>query len=299
MVAYYPGWFSVYQTAFSTFGYVKEMRGSLMSGWDALISAIIAFSIWLAVFILMGIGLFTMSKKTDSKRRYLAFVPFGQLFLLGELAGEVTFFGHKIRRLGLYAMIVEMVASAYYVLMSAAMYVLYVQNAALYELLNGIPTWNGLSVSATRWLNFYAISSNYVVGLLSLVNAVLILMLFIGFYRRYAAHRNAIWLAIGGVFIPFFNGIAVFVLRGRDRIDYEAILRARQEAFKRQQQQWQNGQFGPYGGGPYGPYGGPMGGNGQSWSQQPPKPEDPFGEFKGGGSESGSSDGKGEDDFFN
>lgn len=301
-VAYYPGWYSVYQTGFFTLFFLRQTRGSDLSFVDALIIAIVAFCIWLAVFILTGIALLKLSRKANLKHRFLAFMPFGQLLLLGELAGDITFFGHKIRRLGLYAMIVEIVASAYYVLMSVAMYVLYVQNGALYEPMNEMPNWNGLSLSATRWLHFYAISNNYVVGLLSLIHAVLILMLFIGFYKRYASHKNAIWLAIGGVFIPFFNGIAVFVLRNRERIDYEAIMRARQEAFRRQQQQWQNGQFGSFGGpnGPYGgPFGGPAGGE-QSWSQQPQKPEDPFGEFAGGAGSGGNESGgtSGEDEFF-
>ncbi len=273
-VAYYPSWFSVFYGAFLSLVVLRLSNGGVMSWQETLVLSIVAFVLWLAVFILQGVGLYKMAKKANVKRRHLAFVPFGQILLVGELAGEISFFGHKIRRLGLYALILEIIAAIYYVVFAYSLYVLFVENGSNIEIVTNYHQWTNLSSYALGWKKFYDISS-FVIEIMSLIHAIVILMLYLGFYKRYSYRHNVI-LSLGGIFIPFFNGIATFVLRNREQVDYEAILRARQEEYRRRQQQWQSGQS-PYGG-PYNtPYAGGNAGNGSS--QQPSSPEDPFGEF--------------------
>ena len=141
------------------------------------------------------------------------------------------------------------------------------------------------------WLKFYNLGD--IGSIISLVETILFVMLYIGFYKRYA-YNHATILSAASIFVPFFNPIATFCLRGRDPIDYEAILRARREAFHRQQQQWQNGPYGPYGG-PYGdPYGKP---NEGSQPKEEEKPQDPFGEFADDKTKN-NTNGKNGNDFF-
>lgn len=279
-VAYYPSWFSVFYGAFLSLVMLRLSSGGVMSWQETLVLSIVAFVLWLAVFILQGIGLYKMAKKANVKRRYLAFVPFGQIFLVGDLAGEISFFGHKIRRLGLYALILEIVAAVYYVVFAYSLYVLFVENGPNIEIVTNYPQWTNLSSYALGWKKFYDIST-FVIEIMSLIHAIVMLMLYLGFYKRYS-YRNNVILSLGGIFIPFFNGIATFVLRNREQVDYEAIMRARQEEIRRRQQQWQNTQN-PYGGtynGPYGNQGPYTGGNaGNGGTQKPSSPEDPFGEF--------------------
>ena len=309
--SYYPSWYAVFQTSLLSLAFAKKEDGFVVSPWEVLIIASIAFALWMAAFLLQGFGLYRMAKKAGLSRPWLAFVPFAHVLLVGKLAGDVSFFGHRVRRLGFYTMLVEIVAAVFYVFVSVAMYILFVQNGSSWELysndFNLYINWNELPVAAQGWEQFYRLS-DYIVGLLSLIHAIVLLILYMGFYKRYA-YRNHFLLSLGGILVPFFNMVAVFVLRKRDPIDYEAILRARREAFRAQQQQqqhnpWQGGYGGPYGG-PYGgsygnPYGTPYGngqGNTSSGSEQPPKPEDPFGEFSDGSTD-GNKDGNG-DGFFN
>ena len=67
--------------------------------------------------------------------------------------------------------------------------------------------------------------------------------------------------------------LIVFFLRNREPIDFEAYMRARREAYMRQQQQYHQQYYGSYGNRYGNPYGNPY--------QPPQKPEDPFEEFGG------------------
>jgi hypothetical protein len=98
--------------------------------------------------------------------------------------------------------------------------------------------------------------------------------------------------------IPFFKPVMVFVLRNHNRIDYEALMRAKREAFRRQHGNPYGNPFGnPYGN-PFGnPYGNPYGSPNPTPPQEE-KPKDPFEEFAD--ADKGDSQKKGDNnDFFN
>ena len=159
MSVYYPGWYSISYMSFIFLLSVHLQKGSVMSWQEALIISAIAFFAWLIVFVMQGIGLYKQAKKANFKRKALCFVPFAQVYVTGALSGEVSFYGHRVKNLGLYAMIAEMVASAYYVVYSVATYVLFVENGQYCELVEGYPQWSYLSDSAIAWKGFYEISS--------------------------------------------------------------------------------------------------------------------------------------------
>ena len=286
---YLPSWFSIFYTTLTSlvvWNLMDEKQAIAMAWGDVALMAGIIFALWLVAFILQGIGLYKMAKKQNIKQAFLAFVPFAKIYLVGKIAGEISFFGHRVQRLGFYAMLLEIVLSIFYIFMSVAMCILYVENGDKLSLVGELPQWSNLSSSALAWKQFWDVAQQ-IMSITGLIHAIIILMLYLGFYKRYV-YRNNMLLVLGGVFLPFFNEIATFAIRNRNQIDWESVKRARQEEFRRRQQQ--GGQYGPYGGpyggpfgGPYGnPYGNPYGGNPYGQSSTPPKekkPEDPFGEF--------------------
>lgn len=278
---YLPSWFSIFYTTLTSlmFMNVTAANQTIAVTWvDVVATAMITIGLCVAAFVLQGIGLYKMAKRQNVKYAFLAFIPFGKIALVGKLAGEISFFGHKVNRLGLYAMILEIILSVFYAFMLVAMYILYVENGAHLTIVGGLEKWSDLSSSALVWKRFWEIGQ-YVMNITGLVHAIVILMLYLGFYKRYV-YRNNILLALGGVFFPLFNEVATFIIRNRALVDYDAIRRARQEEFRRRQQQ--SGPYGPYGGPFGGSYGNPYGGNPYGQSSTPPqekKPDDPFGEF--------------------
>jgi hypothetical protein len=142
------------------------------------------------------------------------------------------------------------------------------------------------------------------IPIFGLIYDILMLILVIALYRKYTM-RGYLPLAILEFFVPMSRFIVIFVLRNREPIDYEAIMRARREAYIRQQQQYYN-QYGNQYGSPYGnPYGNPYGAprNNPNPAPQPPKQEDPFEEFSsdetnGRANNYSPQNGEGADDFF-
>ncbi len=273
--------------------------------------------IWLAFFLMQGFGLWKMAKKRDLPKRWMAFVPFANFLYMGKLAGDCNMFGQKVKRLGLFAMIAQIITTVFSLLLLASISYLFLVEGepSIVEdsLGSGIPYWGGTGFSKTVE-DFYRIGAGYsfgisILSILQLVYEILLMMLCMGLYRRYTP-KSYTWLSLLVIFVPMSRYIITFCLRNRQSIDWEAYMRARNEAFARQYQQqyggYNNGGYGSGQSNPYGngtPYGNP---NGQP---TPPKPEEPFGEF--GGKEDGekpfeefgennalTTDTK-DDDFFN
>ncbi len=257
-------------------------------------AAIIAASVLVVMFLLQGIGLYTMARKRGFKKKALAFVPFANVYYMGKLAGECTFFGRKIKNVGLYAMIAQIVAvllSVSYVF--STWYLYYNFGLPLQEeTLLGLPYWPGASAGSFSSFvqSFYQYASSFL-SILGLVSRIFMIILVMGLFKRYApgGYRG---LGLLCFFLPEARFIVVFVLRNRPVVDFEAYMRKKREEFMRRQQQYYNTYGNPYGN-PYNRYG-----QGNSYpsngGQSSPKEEDPFSEFSSSnkGTENGTNDGK-------
>lgn len=222
--------------------------------------------VWLVMFVLQGIGLYTMAKRRGMKKKALAFIPFANIYYIGKLSGESVVFGQRMKRAGLYAMIAETIASVLCVAMIASQLYLYINcGEPMINETVGTPYWgvtgNGVASAIAKFMDV----SWYFSGIAQLVAKVLMLILLSGLYKKYSP-RNYFLLGVLTIMLPA-RFLIIFFLRNREPIDYEAYMRARREAYMRQQQQYHQQYYGGYGN----PYGNPY--------QPPQKPEDPFGEF--------------------
>lgn len=253
----------LYNTAIQTL--IMLGNTSVEAAW---VSLLLVTAVCVTLFVLQGVGLRMMAKKQNIKKSWLAFVPFANIWLLGKLAGTAEFFGQKIKNIGLYTMIAQIVCSIMYALMIAAQVYL-VHNHGLPHVTElGDAYWLGLKGFSITVEKFYRIG-NYFLSILSLISEILVFILMLSVYKKYYPKSH---LALGmlALFVPISRYITVFVLRKRTPIDFDAYMRARREAYMRSRQQY----YGGYNG--YNPYG-----------QQPqqPRPEDPFSEFKSGKTE--------------
>ncbi len=246
-------------------------------GWKGmLVGAIGGVAVWLTLFILQGFGLSAMAKKRGLKKRWLAFIPFANIWYIGKIAGECNVFGQRMKRGGLYTMLAQIFTTILGLLIYGSLIYLWFVEGAPETDQFGFPFWVNLTGFSAVAYKFYGISQ-YILPIFQLVYEVFMLILLIALYKRYA-HRNYFILSMLALFVPVSRFIVIFVLRNRNGIDYEAYMRARHEAYMRQQQQY--GGYNPYYGGynrnPYGnPYNNPYG----NTQNAPKPPEDPFGEF--------------------
>ncbi|MBQ9714582.1 MAG: hypothetical protein IJV83_04590 [Clostridia bacterium] len=254
-------------------------------GQTLLISLVVACGLVLSLFILQGFGLYRMAKRRNMDKKFLAFIPFANILLMGRLAGECSFFGQKMKRAGLYTMVAQIIITTialFYVV--AELHLIHSgciefeksagEILSAGEMFSYTPIWVG-GTSFEYFLCQYYDIADMLIMIFQLVFEVLMLVLIMGLCRRYNP-RSYMWMSLLTLFIPMSRFVLVFVLRNRAPIDYEAYVRARREAYMRQQQQYQN----MYGGSPYNPYR-PTGNApyGQPYGQSQPPKEEPFGEF--------------------
>ncbi len=273
---------------------------SLFSGDNyqqmVLIGVIGGVLLWIGLFLLQGAGLYVLAKRQNMGKRWLAFIPFVNIYYMGKIIGECHFFGQRMKNAGLYAMIAQILSTLVTVAYIAAEFYLF-WNFKPHFTEDGAYYWVGLKGFAETVNNFYGVGM-YIMALISLVTQILLAILMMGFFKKYAPANYRI-LSVVIFMIPFFRFIMVFAFRNREPFDYEEYMRRQHEAYIRRQQQYYNTYGNPYGrqnNSPYG-MGGYQGMQGGQQPQQPPQPtEEPFDEF--GAQPSGDTQNDGGDGFF-
>ena len=289
--------YNLYQFGFLIFSIFLDSTSQALI-WGAVLGVVLG----LGLFVLQGVGLAVMAKHRNIPHRYLAFVPFANIYYMGKLAGKCGFFGHEMKKAEVYAMIAQIVAVLFASTYIAAELYLYIGHGVPQrgEDLMSPPIWSGLTGFSLTVSKFYEYGELFF-SIISLVSELLLLVLVMGLYKTYSP-KNYTPLAFLTFFVPLARFFTVFALRKKRAIDYDAYMRARHDAYIRYQQQ----RYGNYGN----PYGNPYNQGYNPQQNQPTAPQsgDPFEEFsssdgpfeefsnRNGNSGQGSSDG---DDFFN
>ncbi len=235
---------------------------------------IIGIGIILALFILQGVGLYKMAKRLNWKRKYLAFIPFANIIYLGKLVGECQIFGQRMKRAGLYTLLAQIACTLVVCLHLAAELYLYLEHGAPTLQNPHEAAYWGLTGFAGKVETFYEIIP-YVTGILELLTQLLFYVLMVGLCKKYAPH-NYMFLSLLTLFLPLARFILIFALRNKAPIDYEAYMRAKREAYFRQQQQYYQQYGNPYQNPYQNPYTRPYTPPQNSAAR---KPDDPFEEF--------------------
>ena len=255
-----------------------------------LFAALGTLGVYLILIVFGGIGLNKLAKKQGLKHRWMAFLPFLNTYYAGKLAGETQFFGQKMKRVGLYAMISEILYVALQLFVFAAVIISYFPEYRTLEVSDGVMT-GAANEAMPSWIEPAVTYGNLVAYLLWFFVIVFFCVLFVAFFRKYYA-RGPILLAFLSAVLPF-RGFTIFAVRNNAPVDYNDYIRRRTQAYMRN-----NGYNQP----PYGPYGPGNGGYGSGGPQNGPDPFEGFGGPSGGnygasgGSSSGSSSSPSSDD---
>ena len=74
--------------------------GLLVAAWAAFIG--LFFLIGIALYVLFSFGLYTLANRRSVPNSWLAFIPIGQFYTLGEVIGPVKLGDYEITETGLY-----------------------------------------------------------------------------------------------------------------------------------------------------------------------------------------------------
>lgn len=291
-----------------------DPRYAYSYGFDRLQSWLlwtIALVLYAVICVFKGIGLYTMAKKQGKSKLLClcACVPFASTFVMGEFAQALILGNVKIKHIGLYAMIAEIVLCACYALQHVPESMIF-SDPDLYQIITeeqGGRVYISIQFAASvpqplvYMMNFCNVFGS-IFYFIWLIAFIFLCMLF---FRIYAP-ASYVWMVILCAFFPVITGFFAFAFRHRNPVDFDQFMKARMEQIRRAQQA-QYGPYGPYsrgpyGGGPYGqnpygqnpygqnPYGNPYGQNGPGGQGAPKEPEDPFGEYSSGPSAKGEGE---------
>lgn len=243
------------------------------------IGVYVGLALFLIELILGGIGIYKIAKKAGIAHPYLGFIPFVNTWYAGKIAGEARFFGQKMKRAGLYAMIIEILYSALVCFFMVLRFLIVKpENFSLkYEIRPDGTSIPYIGMDPTKlspgsvWMYNCCEYGSLVANLLWFLMIVFFMVTYIAFFRKYYA-KNPVIMALLCSFLPF-RGFVLFAVRNNPPVDYNEYMRRRAEEYARR----------TYGGGGY------MGPN--SGEPQPPQ-EDPFPGFgkKGGADDDPFSD---------
>ncbi|MDE6676323.1 MAG: hypothetical protein K2K12_01245 [Clostridia bacterium] len=207
------------------------------------ISVGVAAALYLTGLICGGIGLMKMAKRQNISYWWLGFLPFGNTYLIGKLAGETRMFGKQSKRIGLYAMAAEIL----YVLIEVVLLIITfmltrvdfygVDATGAYAF---IPEkmWEGYG-----WVVTLQTALEITSYILWFITFFLMCSLYNAFFRKYYARSPFMMTFLCAVF-PL-KGYVLLAVRNNTPVDYTAYQQQRYEEMRRQQEQ----QYGGYEGG--------------------------------------------------
>lgn len=215
---------------------IQFMRnGSGISLGELYILLGVAGGAYFVCLVLGGLALFTMAERAGVKHSWLGFLPFANTYYAGKVAGESPFFGKKMKRAGLYAMIAEIV---YFALETVSLVSnILLSNPAYYEtnyLEGGGATLTLNRASVPKGLLGLSDASVYI-SVLSLI-ASLVMIVFLcavynALYRKYSP-RNAYVLTVFSVILPI-RAFLLFAVRNNAPVDFNDYMKRRiEEAMK-------------------------------------------------------------------
>ena len=223
---------------FDLFNFVNAFTEVIHGGFsfrDLWISLGVGAGLYLVCLIFGGLGMYVMASRRNMKHAWLGFLPFLNTYYAGKIAGEANFFGQKMKRHGLYAMLAEIL----YVGISifAIVTSVFLMNPNFWET---TVTTSGETVTKFVAENVPAqfqwiIAANDCAGILSsLIFIVMIIFMCVVYnavYRKYYM-RGPFIMTILSTILPF-RGIVMFCVRKNTPVDYNEVMRKRMEAMYR------------------------------------------------------------------
>ncbi len=306
-------WMGIGQTFYYIFGTMLRDSAETTAQYvyyvwlELIIGLAVGAALYALCLVMGGFGLYKMAKRANKKHAWLAFLPFANTVYAGYLAGEANFFGQKMKRAGLYAMLAEIGYVAISVISLVADFAMLGYYEKMPIVVNGVngKTYFDYAPDVTKvpsqykWL-YYGAYANDGFGWINIVSYVLLFLFLvflcvahIALFRKYNP-RNPMVPVLFSVFFPV-RGFVYFALRNRTPVDYNAYMRSRMEAMRRQQQQYY-GSYPPYGGPTSGPANGPYSGPASGPTNAPS--DEPFSDFGDGKGDAKGTDSSDRDDPF-
>ena len=254
----YLGWFNLpqYVLQFVNIPCEDEWQFVRNNRLVLIICLGVAAGLYLVGLIFGGLGLLKISKRAGIKYGWIGFLPFANTFLIGKLAGETKIMNMRVKRIGLYAMILEILFIGMCVLQLVVNYM-----PLQLEYVTPFPDEAGqilgygiepdLLPAGMKWMVTASTVLEYAGYVFELIVLFISCVLFFAFFRKYYV-RSPFMMTFLCALLPA-RGFTLFAVRNNTPMDYNAYMQQKmQEAAARRQAYYgpQGGNAAPGGSGP-------------------------------------------------
>lgn len=238
-------------------------------------------AVFAVIYALQSVALYTIGKREGYSNRWMAFVPFLNIYYLGVVSQKNRIFRLNAKHVGLALAILDAVLFALKILYYVSMFLIFnggyatpVKEPSLYysgiELITGYEQTANFPASLNwAWWIFSRLDT-YLMDWISLVYVIFNVFLTISFFRTYASGRYILFSLLS-IFFPI-RGILMFAVRNNRGKSYSDYIREQQQRRYAMYQEYMRNNPPPTGDGSY--YGNNYNQGGQQSSQS--KPDDPF-----------------------
>lgn len=190
--------------------------------FNVILGAIVVIAIFMGFallkLILRGAGLYQIGKREGRTDGLLAFIPYLNVYFMGELSGPIVIYDKKIERPGLWALVISVVTGIVGVVFRGMS-----QNVITSKLGGAIDTIIGAGYDSDVFSYFTGGSSlsliaivlllvSMVTALASAVVSALRTLMMYQIYLRFNNQNVAVFHAVCGVFVPFYEAICIFIM---------------------------------------------------------------------------------------
>ncbi len=239
---------------------------------------------FLVVYVFEAVGLYTIARREGYARKWMAFVPFFNLYYIGACGRRNKVYAMDARAFAGICVGVELLLVAgyilYYVSAFAVWPYIHWEHTTVGETIFSSPDGFDALPQSYEWMGWiFGHLNDYVLYWIELIFIILKLLLLMSFFKTYSANHYLLFSFVGAL-LPL-TGILIYSVRNNTGMNYADYIRRMREREYRMYQQQYGGS--PYGGANGGYGGSPYGGGGQG--------PDPFGEYGSSGSPSSASGG--------
>lgn len=248
----------------------------------------VSLAIMLAFYLLRSFGLYSLAKKNNVAKKWIAFIPFFWMYIACKLIKQGNFFNRPYQKIALIIAIVftagEVVALAIQIISYFPLFKYLLSGETIYLSLDELSLVDGYreymegggilvkddfipyGPTLTLMNNILTIL-NGLSTILGIAGTIIEVFVYINLFKNYWP-QNYTFAAILSIFIGLFP-VLVFVIRNKKAVDFNEYFRSRYTVH-----------YGaPYN--PYNPYNNPQNPYGQSGNTQGNgRPEEPFSNFK-------------------
>lgn len=214
---------------------------------------LIAIALYLIFFIFKGVGLYTMASKQGLNKKWQAFVPFANIYLMGRLTGPCPFCGKTIKKIQKWLLLFEILAFVtgmfYYVSSLILMGDLFAQYRTPYSqpFIGSFEITQYEFSNLTGWRStfFYANQVGYYIyEVLQLIYFIVLIIALVNLFRKYSA-RNYMMITMWSLILFLFfrvpaYAVFIFAMRNNRAVDYKEYINKRRAEYYRQQSNFYN-----------------------------------------------------------